>query len=126
MTMSEYTVTMSFSPARSRILVTAGADELMRAVLPPPRQVRHDRAALSLLEALALWLDCCPRVVVSADESEATYSFGLTDEIGNPQRSVYYAVEVVQRRARRRGRRIAGVGDFRDLRQLTLVPGGRQ
>jgi hypothetical protein len=124
--MSEYTVTMSFSPARSRILVTAGADELMRAVLPPPRQVRHDRAALSLLEALALWLDCCPRVVVSADESEATYSFGLTDEIGNPQRSVYYAVEVVQRRARRRGRRIAGVGDFRDLRQLTLVPGGRQ
>ena len=124
--MSEYTVTMSFSPARSRILVTGGADELLRAVLPPPRQVRHDRAALSLLEALALWLDCCPRVVVSADESDATYSFGLTDEIGNPQRSVYYAVEVVQRRARRRGRRIAGVGDFRDLRQLTLVPGGRQ
>lgn len=124
--MSEYTVTMSFSPARSRILVTAGADELMRAVLPPPRQVRHDRAALSLLEALALWLDRSPRVVVSADESDATYSFGLTDEIGNPQRSVYYTVEVVQRPARRRGRRIAGVGDFRDLRQLTLVRGERR
>jgi hypothetical protein len=124
--MSEYTVTMSFSPARSRILVTAGADELMRAVLPPPRQVRHDRAALSLLEALALWLDRSPRVVVSADESDATYSFGLTDEIGNPQRSVYYTVEVVQRPARRRSRRIAGVGDFRDLRQLTLVGGERR
>ncbi len=124
--MSEYTVTMSFSPARSRILVTAGADELMRAVLPPPRQVQHDRAALALLEALALWLDRCHRVVVFADEADATYSFGLTDEIGNPQRSVYYTVEVVERRVRRRGRRITGVGDFRDLRQLTLVHGGRR
>jgi hypothetical protein len=124
--MSEYTVTMSFSAARSRILVTAGTDELLRAVLPPPRQVRHNRAALSLLEALALWLDRSPRVVVSADESDATYSFGLTDEIGNPQRSVYYTVEVVQRPARRRGRRIVGVGDFRDLRQLTLVHGERR
>lgn len=124
--MSEYTVTMSFSPARSRILVTAGADELLRAVLPPPRQVRHDRAALALLEALALWLDRSPRVVVSADEADATYSFGLTDEIGNPQRSVYYTVEVVARPARRRGRRIVGVGDFRDLRQLTLVHGERR
>lgn len=124
--MSEYTVTMSFSAARSRILVMAGADELMRAVLPPPRQVRNDRAALSLLEALALWLDRCPRVVVSADEADATYSFGLTDEVGNPQRSVYYTVEVVARPARRRGRRIAGIGDFRDLRQLGLVPGERR
>jgi hypothetical protein len=126
MTMSEYTVTMSLSTARSRILVTSGADELMRAVLPPPRQVRHDRAALSLLEALALWLDRCPRVVVFADEADATYSFGLTDEIGNPQRSVYYTVEVVERPVRRRGKRIAGVGDFRDLRQLSLVHGGRR
>ena len=82
--MSEYTVTMSFSPARRRILVTAGADELLRAVLSPQRQVRHDRAALALLEALALWLDRCPRVVVSADEADATYSFGLNE---SPSRS---------------------------------------
>jgi hypothetical protein len=126
MTMSEYTVTMAFSPARSRILVTAGADELLRAVLPPPHQVRNDRAALTLLEALALWLDRCPRVVVSAAEADATYSFGLADEIGNPQRSVYYTVEVVERPIRRRARRIAGVGDFRDLRQLSLIRGGQR
>jgi hypothetical protein len=37
---------------------------------------------VSLLEALALWLDRCPRVVVSADEAAATYSFGLTDQQG--------------------------------------------
>ena len=92
----------------------------------PPHQVRNDRAALALLEALALWLDRCPRVVVSAAEADATYSFGLTDEIGNPQRSVYYTVEVVERPIRRRARRIAGVGDFRDLRQLSLSRGGQR
>ena len=124
--MGEYTVTMSFSAARSRVLVTVGADELMRAVLPAARQVRHSRAVLSFLEALALWLDQCPRVVVFADEADATFLFGLTDEIGNPQRSVFYTVEVAQRPVRHRGRRIVGVGDFRDLRQLSLVPGGRR
>jgi len=49
-----------------------------------------------------------------------------TDEIGNPQRSVYYTVEVVARPARRRAKRISGVGDFRDLRQLSLIDGGRR
>lgn len=45
MTMSEHTVTMSFSGVRSRILVTAGTDEILRAVVPPPRQVRHTQAS---------------------------------------------------------------------------------
>jgi hypothetical protein len=125
MTMSEYTVTMSFSGVRSRILMTAGTDEILRAVLPPPRQVRHTRAALSLLEALALWLDCSPRVVVSAADLDATSLFGLTDDFGTPQRGVYYHVEVVEPKPRRRSTRLAGVGEFRDLRQLSLIPGGR-
>jgi hypothetical protein len=94
-------------------------------VLPPPSQIRHERAVLSLLQGLAMWLDRAPRVVVSADEGDATFLFGLTDELGNPQRSVYYTVEVVERRARRRGQRVAGVGDFRDLRQLSLLRGDR-
>jgi len=124
--MSEYTVTLSLSSTRSRILVTAGADELMRAVLLPWRQVHHERAAVSFLESLALWLDRPLRVVVSADEADGTSFFGLTDEIGNPQRGVYYTVEVVARPARRRATRISGVGDFRDLRQLSLIDGGRR
>ena len=122
--MSEYTVTLSLSAARSRVLLMAGADELMRAVLPPPSQVRHERAVMSLLQSLAMWLDRAPRVVVSADDGDATFLFGLTDELGNPQRSVYYTVEVAERRVRRRARRVGG-GDFRDLRQLSLVHGGR-
>ena len=123
--MSEYTVTMSFSGVRSRILVTAGTDEILRAVLPPPRQVRHTQAALSFLEALALWLDHSPRGVVSAAEVDATSLFGLTDDFGTPQRGLFCDVEVVERKPRRRGTRLAGVGDFRDLRQLSLIPGGR-
>jgi hypothetical protein len=125
MTMSEYTVTMSFSGVRSRVLVTAGTDEILRAVLPPPRQVRHTQAALSFLEALALWLDRSPRVVVSAAEVDATSLLGLTDDFGTPQCGVYYNVEVVEPKPRRRGKRLAGVGEFRDLRQLSLIPGGR-
>jgi hypothetical protein len=122
--MSEYKVILSLSAARSRVLLMAGADELMRAVLPPPSQIRHWQAVMSLLQGLAMWLDRAPHVVVSADEGDATFLCGLTDELGNPQRSVYYTVEVVARRVRRRGRRV-GVGDFRDLRQLSLVHGGR-
>jgi len=124
--MSEYTVTMSLSPARSRILVTAGVDEMVRTVLPQWRQVRHERAARSFLESLALWLDRPLRVVVSADEADATSFFGLTDDIGNPQRSVYYAVDVIERPVRRRPKRIPGVADFRDLRQLSLIDGERR
>jgi hypothetical protein len=124
MAMSDYTVTMSFSDVRSRILVTAGTDEILRAVMPPPRQVRHTQAALSFLEALALWLDRSPRVVVSAAEVDATSLLGLTDDFGTPARGIYYQVEVVEPKPRRRGKRIAGVGEFRDLRQLSLIPGG--
>ena len=123
--MNEYTVTLSLSAARSRVLLMAGSDELMRAILPPASQIQHERAVRSLLESLAMWRDRSPRVVVSADEGDATFLFGLTDELGNPQRSVYYTVEVLERRARRRGRRVAGVGDFSDLRQRSLVRGDR-
>ena len=75
---------------------------------------------------MALWLDRPPRVVVSAADTDATSFFGLTDEFGNPQRSVYYTVEVVERPVRRRAKRIPGVGDFRDLRQLSFIGGGRR
>jgi hypothetical protein len=124
--MSQYTVTMSLSGTRTRILVTDGDDELMRAVLPATRQVRHPRAALMLLEGLALWLDRPPRIAVSAADLDGTSFFGLTDDFGNPQQSVYYSVEVVERPVRRRSKGLGGVGDFRDLRQLSLIGGARR
>ncbi len=124
--MSQYTVTMSFSNTRTRILVTDGADELMRAALPTAKHVRHPRAAQMLLEGLALWLDRPVRVALSADDLDGTSFFGLTDDFGCPQPSVYYSVEIVERPVRRRPRKVGGVGDFRDLRQLSLLGGERR
>jgi hypothetical protein len=77
---------------------------------------------------LSLWLDAKLHVVLSVDEREAGFCLALTDEMGLGMRSVFFDVEVHDRRARRRrGQRIGGIGDFTDLRQLYLrlfVPDG--
>ena len=118
-----YQVVIAPSATRTRVLVTEGSDELLRAVLPSPSQLRHERATITFLEGLALWLDAKLHVVLSVDAKETGFCLGLTDELGVGVRSLFFDVEVRDRRARRRpGRRIRGVGDFVDLRQLRLVP----
>jgi hypothetical protein len=118
-----YQVVIAPSATRTRVLVTEGSDELLRAVLPSPSQLRHERATTTFLEGLALWLDAKLHVVLSVDAKEAGFCLGLTDEMGVGVRSLFFDVEVRDRRARRRpGRRIRGVGDFVHLRQLRLVP----
>lgn len=117
----KYTVVIIPSSTRTRVLVSHGCDELLRAILPPPSSVRHERAAITFLEGLSLWLDAKLHVVLSVDEREAGFCLALTDEMGIGMRSVYFDVEVHDRRARRRrGQRIRGIGDFADLRQLYL------
>ena len=104
------------------MLVTEGPDELLRAVLPSPSQLQYERATITFLESLALWLNAKLHVVLSVDAKEAGFCLGLTDELGVGVRSLFFDVEVHDRRVRRRpGRRIRGVGDFADLRQLRLV-----
>ena len=117
-----YTVVLIPSVARTRVLVTAGPDELLRAVLPPPSQLQYERATTVFLESLALWLNAKLRVVLSVDAKEAGCCLGLTDELGLGVRSLFFEVEVRDRRTRRkRGQRIRGIGDFTDARQLRLV-----
>jgi hypothetical protein len=118
-------VTLAPSATRTRVLVMLGPDELLRANLPPLHHISHERAVKTLLEALSLWLGERLCVALFADEPENFFKWGLTDELGLGARTVYYAVEVVEPR-RRRGARIRGLGDFRELRQLTLLawPGG--
>jgi len=124
--MESFKVILSPAPHWTRVLVTHGPDELMRAMLPPAEEVRNERAAATLLEGLALWLDVALPVVLSVDAQQASFCLGLTDELGLGVSSVFYRVEVHERgreKSRpRRGRRIRGVGDFGDLRQLRLVP----
>jgi hypothetical protein len=120
-----YTVAIIPSAARTRVLFTEGPDELLRAVLPSPSQLQHERAVISFLESLALWVNAKLHVVLSVDAREAGCCLGLTDELGVGVRSLFFDVEVRDRRARRRrGQRIRGIGDFADLRQLRLVPDG--
>lgn len=121
--MDSYRVVLSPSSKWTRVLVRHGPDELLRAILPSPSQVRHQRAAATFLEGLALWLDTTLPVALSVDARQAGFCFDLTDEMGVGVRSIFYRVEVVGREGRRRrGARIRGVGDFADLRQLHLVP----
>lgn len=120
--MDAYKVILSPSAKWTRVLVSHGPDEVLRAILPSPSQTKHVRAATTFLEGLSLWLDAMLPVVLSADDRQATSCLGLTDELGAGHRSVFYSVEVAVRGGRRRrGTRIRGVGDFADLRQLRLV-----
>jgi hypothetical protein len=120
-----YTVIVIPSSARTRVLVTSGPDELMRAILPSPSAQHYERATITFLEGLALWLNAKLHVVLSVDGREAGCCLGLTDELGVGVRSLFFEVEVRDRQARRRrGQRIRGVGDFADARQLRLVPDG--
>jgi len=117
----KYTVVMIPSATRTRVLLSHGPDELLRALLPPPSGMRHERSVIEFLEGLAMWLDAKLRVVLSVDAREAGFCLGLTNEIGIGMCSVYFDVEIHDRRTRgRRGQRIRGIGDFADLRQLHM------
>jgi hypothetical protein len=124
----EYTVVIVPTTIRTRVLVSHGPDELLRALLPAPSQVRHERATITFLEGLSLWLDAKLRVVLCVGAREVGFCLGLTDEMGRGARSIYYEVEVRDQGARqRREQRIHGIGDFADLRQQRmawLVPDG--
>ena len=118
-----YQVVIVPSVTRTRLLVSDGPDELLRAILPPASQLQYERATITFLESLALWLNAKLHVVLSVDAKEAGCCLGLTDELGVGLRSLFFDVEVRDRRVRRRpGRRIRGIGDFTDLRQLQLIP----
>lgn len=119
--MSQYTLMLASSASRTRLLLLDGQDELLRAALPAGRLLRQRRAASALIEGLSLWLDAHLSVVLSADEEEASYFLNLVDELGQPARGVYFDVKLLERRGRRRARRLGGVSDFTDLRQLSLL-----
>lgn len=120
-----YTVVVIPSAEWVRVLFTEGPDELLRAILPPPSQLHHERAVITFLEGLALWVNAKLHVVLSVDARAAGCCLGLTDELGVGVRSLFFDVEVRDRRARkRRGQRIRGIGGFADMRQLRLVPDG--
>jgi hypothetical protein len=115
-------LTIRATPTKTQLLLTSGADELMRAVLPPIPRHQGVATLPLLLRALASWLDARLHVVLSADVSYAWSHLGLTDELNCPINSLFYTVEVLDRATRpRAARRLRGVGDFRQLHLLRRV-----
>lgn len=99
----------------TRLYLTVGDQELLRAVLPSPWSCLHPRCAPTLLEGLALWLQRPLSVVLCAADGDDTSALGLSDGFGFGYQTVHYEVEVVDPAHRRRG-----LGSFADLRQLQL------
>jgi hypothetical protein len=116
-------VVATMIPTRSetKILVTVGRDEVLKARLSPASQI-HRSAAPMMMEALALWYDQRVYVVISAGDDAISSDLGLSEGLGYGAQTLHYEVEWVDPRARRRGRRVRGLGDFRDVRRhLQLV-----
>lgn len=120
--MDEIVVTMVPTSTETRLLMMHGPDEVMRARLSPITQAHPRWATPMLLEALALWYGQRLRVVLSADAEDCLYELGLGDGLGVTASSMHYAIEVPAPRKRPPGRRLRGLGDFREARrQLRLV-----
>ena len=116
--LSDLLVTIVPTRHETRILVTVGRDEVMKARLAPPSAILPG-AAPRLLEAMALWYRSRVHVVVSADADVASPDLGLLDGLGC---GAPYDVEWVDLSARQgRGWRAKGLGDFRDVRRYVRL-----
>ena len=111
-------VVLSPEPTQVRVLARVDGQDLMKAVLGSADQA-HPRAASTLLEGLALWQQRPLGVVVCVDGRSDGHALGLYDALGLGRRTLHYEVAVAYHHARRQ--RLAGVGDFRDLRRFALA-----
>lgn len=130
MEMERIQVTIAAEMDQVRILATRANKDVLKAVLGPAR-LCHPRAAATLLEGLALWHQHPLSVVLCVDERNSTYASALYENLGVGaglgleldigERRLHYEVGIAlqERRGRRRGR-LCGLGDFRDLRQLSF------
>ncbi|MCC7542757.1 MAG: hypothetical protein IT379_41460 [Deltaproteobacteria bacterium] len=116
------TIRVAIAPERTqvRLLATTSERDTLKAILPPVRTA-HPRAAATLLEGLALWYQQRLCVVLCADELGNSSELGLYDDLGFGHRTLHYEVGVAFAPRRCRRRELRGLGDFRDLRQLSLL-----
>ncbi len=116
-------VRLSAEPTRTRLLMTQGAKDIGKVILPRAPSA-YPRAAATLLEGLSLFFGERLSVVLCVDERSTSSDLALLDGLGYGERSIFYEVGVAARMSRadhRAARAIRLPGcDFRDLRQLTL------
>lgn len=114
--MDELVMTIAASERETRVLLTQGPDEVMKARMRTPA---HRLAGPMLCEAMALWHDQRVRAVISAASEDSLFALGLCDGLGITRATLHYVVEPVFWEDRpRRGHRLSGLGDFRGERRL--------
>jgi hypothetical protein len=114
------------SREKTRVVMTLGMGEVLKANLPPLWQIKHQRAATTLLEALSLWSDGRVCVALSADDSESCFRLGLIDALGEGTRTVFHELEVVPLRPRRHRRHAAAEPSPGNQLRLVTEPGGQR
>ncbi len=98
------------------MIVREGPDEVLIARLAPVRNAR--RLALPrLIHSLALWFETRVRVVLYAESPEIALASGLVDGLLCGLGTFHFEVDLVLPGDRRRGTRLRGLGNLRDLRR---------
>lgn len=117
--MDELVMTICATPRETRVLLTQGPDEVLKARLRVVSTPAHRFAGPMLCESMALWHDQRVRAVVSAESEEIMFALGLCDGLGVARTTLHY---VVQPRLKdepvRPGQRLPGLGSFRDAHRL--------
>jgi hypothetical protein len=117
--MDELVMTISATAAETRVLLTHGPDEVLKARLRAVATPAHRFAGPMLCEAMALWHDRRVRAVVSAESEETLFALGLCDGLGIARATLHYVVEpLFMDEPRRRGQRLSGLGNFRGEHRL--------
>jgi hypothetical protein len=117
--MDELVMTISATSRETRVLLTQGPDEMLKARLRAVATPAHRFAGPMLCEAMALWHDQRVRAVVSAESEETLFALGLCDGLGVARAPLHYVVQpLFIDEPPRRGQRLPGLGDFRAERRL--------
>lgn len=115
------TITLTIAPDRNetRLLLTCGPHEALRAILSPATMT-HPRAAATLLEGLSLWYQRPLSVVLCVDDESNSSALGLCDALGFGHRSLHYEVGIAVTDRIPKRSRLGGIGDFRALRRMAM------
>lgn len=116
--MDELVMTIAATASETRLLLTQGPDEVMKARLRAVSTPAHRFAGPMLCEAMALWHDQRVRAVVSAESEEILFALGLCDGLGIARATLHYIVQPLAEQPPRRGQRLVGLGDFRREHRL--------
>ena len=117
--MDELVMTISATARETRVLLTQGPDEVMKARLRAVATPAHRFAGPMLCEAMALWHDQRVHTVVSAESEDILFALGLCDGLGVARATLHYVVQPhFMDDPLRRGQRLSGLGNFRGEHRL--------